>query len=121
MKIKTTTDYSHHRLNSDDDLKPYYSKLFKTKTGSITFWKYTERAYRKIVMMVPGETLLVDNIASSDNRDVFIKLVCTFISIGFAQGFSFNTTFTELRRAPALIQPIDKNTLKTKKHGLQRG
>lgn len=98
-----TIDYTPYRLNNEADLKPYYSQTFSAKAGALTFWQYAERLYKKIVMMVPGETLTVDSLVDEDNRDVFIKLICAFMMSGIAQGFLFNSTYTEVRRMPALL------------------
>lgn len=108
----TTPNYSLHRLNKEEDLKPYYTQTFATKTGAITFWQYAERLYNKITMMVPGETYEVDDLVTEDNRDVFIKLICSYMMSGIAQGFWFNTTYTQLRRASAPILATEENILK---------
>ena len=110
--MTTTPNYSLHRLNREEDLKPYYTKTITTKGGAVTFWQYAERLYKKMVMMVPGETLPIEDLVDEDNRDVFIKLVCAFMMSGIAQGFWFNTTYTQLRRASAPILATEENILK---------
>lgn len=111
-------DYTPYRLNTEADLKPYYSQTFSAKAGALTFWQYAERLYRKITMMVPGEILSVDDLVDEDNRDVFIKMLCAFMLSGIAQGYYFNATYTEFRRMPALIQQSNENILKKKQYDI---
>lgn len=115
MPMTTTTDYSIHRLSHHSDIKKYFNETYSTKSGDITFWQYAERLYRKITMMVPGETLMIDDLVGEDNLEVFIKTICAFIQSGVAQGFYFNKTFTELRRQSAPITQSKENILKQKK------
>lgn len=109
------TDYSAHKLTDESQLKTYYQNILETKSGKISFWQYAENLYRKIAMMVPGETIKVDDLVDEKNRDLFIKLICGFMISGVAQGFYFNKTYTELRRASAPITQSIENILKPQK------
>lgn len=105
-----TVNYSHHRLNSDSQLIPYLSKM-----GEKSFWSYAERLYRKITMMHPGESFVIDDIVIEENRDLLIKLLCSFMNGGVAQGYYFNATFTEFCRAKLPIAQSKENNLRVKK------
>lgn len=105
--MKTTIDFSHHKLTSGSQLKEYLTQMGKDK-----FWPFAERLYRKIIMMHPGETLVVDKTVAAKNRDLFIKLLCEFIASGVAQGFRFNATYTEFRRVNLPITQTEENILK---------
>lgn len=105
-------DFTVHRLSSEADLKPYYKKTFKVKSGTVTFWEYAEMLYLKILYMTPEESFKVDDLVDDDNRDVFIKILCAFILSGVANGFRFNNTYTEFRRCSAPIIQSKENILK---------
>ena len=93
-----TDDYSHHRLTDHTQLREHYNKMIPTKGGPVPFWTYAERLYRKITMMRPGESFMVDHLVTEENRDVFIKLLCAFMASGIAQDFLFNKRYTMFRR-----------------------
>ncbi|MDD2636794.1 MAG: hypothetical protein PHW82_14980 [Bacteroidales bacterium] len=107
--MKTTLNFSHHRLTSSSQLKEYITTM-----GNQAFWAYAERLYCKIVMMHPGEALIIDDVVAEANRDLLIKLLCEFMASGIAQGFHFNATFTEFRRAKLPITQSTNNNLKRK-------
>ena len=110
METTTTAiDFSHHRLTSSDQLKEYLTTM-----GKEEFWAYAERLYRKITMMHPGESLIIDDVVEVANRDLFIKLLCEFMIGGIAQDFIFNVTFTEFSRTKSLITKSTKNNLNRK-------
>lgn len=108
----TNIDYTKHKLTDHAELAAYYTQTFSTKSGDITFWQYAEKLYRKITMMVPGESLVIDDIVDEYNRDVLIKLLCGFIAGGVAQDFIFNDNYTEFRRSSAPITQSIEHILK---------
>lgn len=110
-KIK---DYTIHKLTADSQLRPCMNKIYSSKAGPQTFWQYAERLYSKIIMMVPGESFIIDDLVEEDNRDMFIKILCAFIAGGVAQGFLFNQYYTEFRRCHQPITQSKENILKNK-------
>lgn len=105
-------DYSKHKLTNEDGLKVYYTRQFLKQSSYVSFWSYTEGIYNIITSMVEGESFDVDNIVSEENRDAFIKILCAFMLSGVAQGFYFNSTYTQFRRMPAPITQTKENILK---------
>lgn len=51
----------------------------RQKMGMKTFWKYVERLYRKIQLMHPGESLVIDDTVSEENKELFTELLKNFI------------------------------------------
>lgn len=107
-----TDDFSHHRLTDHTQLKEYYTQKFSTPKGEIDFWQYSERLYRKLIKMQPGESFMIDHLCVEENRDLFIKVLCSFIAGGYLQGYTFNARYTMFRR---LEEPIKYNSITIEK------
>lgn len=103
-----TDDFSYHRLTDHTQLKEYYTQKFATAKGEIDFWQYSERLYRKLIKMQPGESFMIDHLCVEENRDMFIKILCSFIAGDHLQGYMFNARYTMFRR---LEQPIIYNSI----------
>ena len=105
-------DFSHHRLNSEEELKPYIKQTFRVRGAYVNYWKYAESLYRRIVYLAPGEEIDVDNLTRAENRDVFIKTLCAFMISGIAWNFKFNNTYTKFYRCSDPIKQTKENKLK---------
>lgn len=51
----------------------------RQKMGIKPFWQYAERLYRKILLMHPGESLVIDDTVSEENKELFTELLKNFI------------------------------------------
>lgn len=91
--MKKNIDFSKHRLNDDSELHYYMTQM-----GLKDFNAYVKRVYRKISEMKPNSKLRVAPIVKSENRDLFIKILCYFIRELPGENFIFNETFTEFRK-----------------------
>lgn len=105
-------DFTKHRLSNEADLMPYTKQTFRIRGGVVSYWRYAEHLYNKIIHMAPNEVLVVDEITEAENRDVFIKTLCAFMINGVACDFKFNNTYTEFRRCSAPITQSKENILK---------
>ncbi|WP_352422244.1 hypothetical protein [Proteiniphilum sp.] len=85
-------DLSHYRLT---DLSQLDS--FKEKMGERKFYDYAFSVYGRLFNMKPGETFDITKKVSEENREMFIKIACSYI-IDQQTPTHFNDTFTIIRR-----------------------
>lgn len=102
-------DFSHYRMN--DYL---WIDIYKKKLGKDAFHKFLDTVYSWLLRLKPGESI---NIATSkpitdQNRDLFIKSACLFISEGH-DGYEFSNNYTVITHKAN--QPVIWNKKKKEK------
>lgn len=85
-------DFSHYRMNNYSWIDNYKEKL-----GVDTFRKFQNAVYDWLLKLKKGESIdMVSNKQITDqNRDLFIKTVCLFISEGNGD-YEFNEKYTKV-------------------------
>jgi len=68
-------NYSQHALIGRDWHVPYMSRM-----GKDEFFSYVDRVYRLLRSMKPGNRLSIEKNVTPENIDLFIKVVCMYIS-----------------------------------------
>lgn len=87
-------NFSHHRMNSFSWIEEYKEKLKPE-----VFFKFIDMVYAWLGELKPGQTLLLSgrkNI-TNQNRDLFIKTVCLFITEGH-EDYEFTNDYTAVIR-----------------------
>lgn len=67
-------DYIKHRPENWDWVDYYINKM-----GIKEYMRFQEKVYYRFYYMQPGEVFNIEKKVREENRDLFIKLVCSFI------------------------------------------
>lgn len=85
-------DLSPFRLTDFSELNP-----FKEKMGETQFYSYAKSVYERLFSMKPGETFDITKKVAEENREMFIKIACSYM-IDQQTPTHFNDTFTIITR-----------------------
>ena len=88
-------DLSKHRLNSltDDSWIKHYSELM----GENKLYEYRNLIYSKLYSLEVGQSISVIEWVKPENYDLFIKIVCCFMS-ETKGGYYFYKNYTQIKR-----------------------
>lgn len=86
-------------------------QVYKTRMGKEAFQQYVNDVYRLLLTMLPGKPFNIEEKVREENRELFIKIVCMFISEGNGN-YGFSDDYKKVRY---------EGEIKTKKKELDTG
>lgn len=85
-----TVNYSQYRMTNYDWIGSYLSYMGKT-----SFDSFLNRVYARLMKMNVGERFNLTTKVKEQNRDLFIKCACLFITEGNGH-YSFSEDYTKI-------------------------
>ena len=86
-------NYSHYRLNNDDELVES-----KIELGEAHFDKFINKVYGCLLRLQPGQSFQIENRVTDVNRKHFIKMACLFILEQRSRCYVFNADYNQIKR-----------------------